>query len=575
MKCFRRIMLIFSCVEFYLMSGSGVRRRWAPVAVLLAALLGCSSVVGVWAYTAGSWGPDSVAEQKVWGITQLGGAYLTPGRVPLITTGGLLTDDAGFTYNTATNTATIGNATISDTLTVSNDLHANSLTVNDFYIDNELGIAQNRTDAVLYPELAYSFIVWNDTSTNLIRAKNGQTGQVISDTDAINLLNTIVNTLLPKANFVTPAGTKNAPYGSILIKPGIYHSTKRWEIPVGSHILIQGSGRAYQDTNLGSNVGGTIIASTNSTGVFYVRYTSQFGDSSTVIVRDLDFRQDGIQGHSADAVSLLGLMSGGLENVGVINDPTYSGIACQDGFGLNADVGSAGNTVFLRDIDVGSFGINGRYCAIIGGNHLVVDNIHLSGGNAAANALKISTIGMRMEIGNIHLFRFGDTTSNIFLIYFNAQSAAATGAVLKIRNISFESILLKAGDTGFISRADTKSYLDVERAYIQTNFNPFANVMAWTTVREMTSGVANYKYQNSGSSTLLSGQNHIHVTHGLSYTPSINDIHLTLTGPLSNCTAIWVDPGTITSTEFQVFCGTTSQKNTNANILFNWYIFKP
>jgi hypothetical protein len=76
--------------------------------------------------------------------------------------------------------------------------------------------------------------------------------------------------------------------------------------------------------------------------------------------------------------------------------------------------------------------------------------------------------------------------------------------------------------------------------------------------------------ENSGSVILLSGQNHIHVAHGLGITPSINDIQISRTGPISNCTSLWIDPSTITSAEFQVFSGTTAQKNTDVNILFNW-----
>jgi hypothetical protein len=103
------------------------------------------------------------------------------------------------------------------------------------------------------------------------------------------------------------------------------------------------------------------------------------------------------------------------------------------------------------------------------------------------------------------------------------------------------------------------------------------NIVNWLMVGANNKYFSNQNYvtESSGSATLLANQNHVHVTHGLSYTPSINDIHLTRTGPNSNCTALWVDPATITSTEFQVFCGTTAQKLTDANILFNWDSFKP
>jgi hypothetical protein len=71
--------------------------------------------------------------------------------------------------------------------------------------------------------------------------------------------------------------------------------------------------------------------------------------------------------------------------------------------------------------------------------------------------------------------------------------------------------------------------------------------------------------ENSGTATLLDGQNHVHVTHGLSYTPTAADITITFTELPTNASTGWY-VGDITATEFQLH-----QNDPGAsNLDFSW-----
>jgi len=61
--------------------------------------------------------------------------------------------------------------------------------------------------------------------------------------------------------------------------------------------------------------------------------------------------------------------------------------------------------------------------------------------------------------------------------------------------------------------------------------------------------VGSFISSNGGTATLVSGQTHIHVTHGLNYTPSIHEISIVWAENPTNVIADWWIDG-ISSTEF-------------------------
>lgn len=78
----------------------------------------------------------------------------------------------------------------------------------------------------------------------------------------------------------------------------------------------------------------------------------------------------------------------------------------------------------------------------------------------------------------------------------------------------------------------------------------------------------NWKTESSGTATVASGATSIAVTHNLSITPSINDIHVTPTNNLGNAAKFWISSPT--STQFTVNVDTDPGATTAT---FVWNIF--
>jgi parallel beta-helix repeat protein len=78
-----------------------------------------------------------------------------------------------------------------------------------------------------------------------------------------------------------------------------------------------------------------------------------------------------------------------------------------------------------------------------------------------------------------------------------------------------------------------------------------------------------YVTESSGTATLLNGQNHVHVTHGLSYTPTAGDISITFTEIPTNASTGW-RVGNITSAEYIFFENDPGASNLD----FSWSAHK-
>ena len=254
-------------------------------------------------------------------------------------------------------------------------------------------------------------------------------------TDNYPAWNNLINTVLPKATYSTPyasPATVTAPYGEIHFPPGTYHFSSSLTIPVGSRLKITGAGKCYTEDNLGPTLstasGCTVIASSSALGVLYVPFINNAGDATALVVRDLDFRQDvalsapvggtsdATNAQGQGAVDLRGVYEGGLENVGIIN-LGYKTVP-QPNAGLNANTGAFGNTLFLNHVDIGSFGTyaSNTWAFRLGGNHYVVDDIHMNGHGLSNYAFIIETAGDRSELGAFHIFDFGNGTNPLILV---------------------------------------------------------------------------------------------------------------------------------------------------------------
>ncbi|WP_058953151.1 hypothetical protein [Clostridium tyrobutyricum] len=298
--------------------------------------------------------------------------------------------------------------------------------------------------------------------------------------DGINDYDIIMNAInnLPHADFKTPVGVLNAPFGKIIFTEGVFKLNTKIVLPFGSHIIAEGMGRCYQDCDFGGN-GGTIISSSDPHGILKLPFKTEWGDNITFIARDLDFRQDGELLASEIAVNCVGLMSGGLENIGVINDHNISGITSQQGMGLNLNIGAYGNTAFARDIDVGAFGQgNGVYCMECGANHLVMDNIHLNGGQVSNLALKITYMGDRFYIGSLHLFQFGKTDGSTALKLLRVEHTQGPSRMSgQIGNLSFESCYKGTTQTDYFIQIDDNADLQIDRIIDNNQAAPNLNLL--------------------------------------------------------------------------------------------------
>jgi hypothetical protein len=143
---------------------------YALIGIMLASL---GYGVGVWSAPVTSFGIDGSGNLNVAGINSntLRVDALTSGRVPIAGTAGLLGDDADLRW------------TGGDTLTVAN-VSTSALYVN----------SKDVTNSVTNPEQGYSYVVWNNTATGIVNARNGNTGEIdFSGAVASTVINSAIN----------------------------------------------------------------------------------------------------------------------------------------------------------------------------------------------------------------------------------------------------------------------------------------------------------------------------------------------------------------------------------------------
>ncbi len=90
------------------------------------------------------------------------------------------------------------------------------------------------------------------------------------------------------------------------------------------------------------------------------------------------------------------------------------------------------------------------------------------------------------------------------------------------------------------------------------------HIIGGVKVGEIDNNIANSKYKNSNTATLVNGQTSIVVTHGLAITPSAGDIMVTPIEAWGNMTQFYID--TYTSTQFTIH----SDQNPGQDVDFAW-----
>lgn len=541
--------------------------RKLVLGILLVATLGVSCFGGgVWYASAtlptqdGTWGGDWIRELYGW----FTGIHFDGGTV-----GKLLSLNSG---KNVTSTA-IGIGSGND-LTGVDDMNATDVFTSNLYANTAWIQGQNRTDAVYYPIGITDYEVWLTSGTSYL--KDCATGDILStSTNATTVIQAGINA----AELIQ---------GHIHIHSGNYtiyktSDTKSCLFVDTSGVTITGDG-AGTILYLADNMDRNILDVRNSASNIYIAGIYFNGNIPGGNNDDGSHNACGIRVQSNATLSINvvvekcifwscacnGVLAAGkghrLINNYVKGDCLSAGLEITEESGI-----IAGNylTYLTTTSCLHAIEINSGENSVISNNIVLVDQAN----NGLQDGILIWTGGSFCTVtGNtiIDTTRYGIHCMNEGTIV-NGNTFYRCTANL------FDTSLAKTIVTAnkFIVNGITWNKAGDTASIIDGNIFDSGATITLMAGTPKIHGNSGYTTESSGSSTILSGQNHVHVTHGLSYTPSINDIHLTRTGPNSNCTALWVDPATITSTEFQVFCGTTSQKNTDANILFNWDSFKP
>jgi len=258
--------------------------------------------------------------------------------------------------------------------------------------------------------------------------------------------------------------------------------------------------------------------------------------------------------------------------VDLSNDSLVSGCS------LTSRITSAATATRLRIVscsmsgDCNSYGsyatwqncvINGGVLSVLGDHSSVIGLTH-NGTNAVNNfGLAIFTPGHYSSVSGCVLY--GEDAGARYGIWLRgAQNCTVDGNVVEgwtgsgIR-LNTQTAVNPTGNVVSGNRAEGCGIGISEEASGDNNFitgndvtgntTPLAKVGASTIVRNNKGWVT----ENSGTGSIASGATAATITHGLSVTPTVDDIMVTLAeNPTNTPGAIWVD--TITSTQFNVNC---------------------
>lgn len=194
--------------------------------------------------------------------------------------------------------------------------------------------------------------------------------------------------------------------------------------------------------------------------------------------------------------------------------------------------------------------IGGNFCRCKYGLDLEVDNVHVIGANVSENYQHgIVILGVdNGEISHCRVIGNGTTTDNTYdNIHLDTDANGWSIRFNRVHqgtgtNQSYAGIAIwnATCDNNIVEGNDVTNGGNSHLIY---------NVGTGTKIRNNTG----YVTENSGTGTIANGATTAVITHGLSYTPVLADITVTLgENPTNTPGAIWVD--TITATQFTVNC---------------------
>ena len=550
---------------------------------------------GVW----GQWFRDAY----VWVSTKLHLDYTTANRVLITDSGKNATTDADLTW--------VGGDTLTVTNVSATDIYTSSLYVNS-----------NR----FYSENTYDYLVWKDTNyyyrnqhsgavsssatfATTINAALANGGSVLVKDGAYSLTTSMLivknNTQLTFSNGAIITLTNNANCDMITINAGGTYKMNDVTIRGGR---LEGN---YINEASGGGINGYRVAYTIIDGI-KIYNTKGIG-----ILISTDQNED-ITRNRVQNCMLWGTQSWGLKitatggggsNAANANMITNNFFAFTTGgiYLINSSVneivnnwfGSQYTTYAIQDRGTGNKIVNNHFeyspsdsifiDGVAGGNQALVTGntiisptgkgIHTSAARTTitGNTIKSSTsYGIFLESsyctvtsntvslsGSHGIFILGSLTNEL-VNNNNIYDPTLTGIYNQASHSTFSGNIITMGTRGI--QLDTCDYNTIIGNGI-TTWDTYAILVAGT--HNIIHSNEGFVTENSGTATLLNGQNHVHVTHGLSYTPAAKDINYVFTeNPTNAITYQYI--GNITSSEFLLFANDPGASNLD----FSWLAHK-
>jgi hypothetical protein len=412
---------------------------------------------------------------------------IAAGRVVYGGTAGLLSDDAGLTYDAATDTLTVGNLTVGGV---------------PYFAESEA-----------------SFAVWADAG--LYYAKDGHTGAVTSGATFNTFLNTLMSTL------------STAGGGRIDVKAGYYALTNFIVGKSNVWLRGEGDGTIFDSTTHGR----LVFISENNFRLSDLRLVTSKADgdaiiyitaTSTVIEPTIIDRVTIDETVNSNAGIRVVSAGAGIYNLQITNcridGCPYGIILIANNAATNWITGSLIKNNWIHDFDLAIYLYSAAGATANGVNW---NNI---GDNQIQHSRATAAVGVQMDG-----FCYGNALSK------NQYWKDGAGAFSAF-SINGADCVYNAVDLEHIEGA----------TYANTGVSTKLNILDRT-------------FSNSGTATLLDGQNHVHVTHGLSYIPTAADITITWTEAPTNATVYWYLGG-FGGTEFILYANDPGASNLD----FSW-----
>jgi parallel beta-helix repeat protein len=385
-----------------------------------------------------------------------------------------------------------------------------------------------------YPEQGYSYLVWNDTATNKIYAKNGQTGVVTTNTNAAMLINTCLNALTAGRTWKE----------KIVVKGNITLSAA---LNLPSYTIFDVQGYLFIKTDIiALNIVGTV--GTHKIFVDVLNAHIYCKVASTAPAIKFDYADQCY----INTVWVRGFYYGLKSTNSIINDVYGSTLQYNT---IAIDLGSASNAWTFNGCDLSAN--TGAYSVYIHG---------LSKGNRFFGCTLEDNggVGAQLEDQSNNLFKgcYFEGNDNYDVVI---SETAATQGANSFEDCSFDSSKI-TGKTGLVAFAT--SYKDklinchflngagytytlaailldpgaIDSQVIGCNHNAGTGTLAF--IRNLGTGTIinqnpTYVTANSGTFSIALHATTATITHGLSYTPAATDITITWTtvGGLLNCTS--------------------------------------